>query len=108
MKFYRYESSKDTGDWTESVSRANNEYENEKDYLMSDEPDEDDYVNLVTIDIPDELISELEDERHVLKQARIMLDPDREDEDPRTDGYDFDYYAVWSDDLARRKKEEAE
>ncbi|EKZ0206658.1 DNA-directed RNA polymerase subunit delta, partial [Enterococcus faecalis] len=38
MKLYRYESSKNTGHWTESKGQANKEYEEEKDYLMADEP----------------------------------------------------------------------
>lgn len=107
MKLYRYESSKDIGSWTESLHRANNEYEDEKDYLMGDDPDEDETVRLVSIEIPDELIWEIEEGCQELRCASIMLDPDRKDEDPREDGYDFDFYAVWSDDFARRRKEES-
>ncbi|MCU2270296.1 DNA-directed RNA polymerase subunit delta [Enterococcus faecalis] len=104
MKLYRYESSKHTGVWTESLGQANKEFEDEKEYLMADEPDDDEKVELVSIEIPDELIDELEDESKELKQAILMHDPDRIDESPREDGYDFDYYAAWSDDIAKRKE----
>lgn len=104
MKLYRYESSKHTGAWTESLGQANKEFEDEKEYLMADEPDDDEKVELVSIEIPDELIDELEDESKELKQAILMHDPDRIDESPREDGYDFDYYAAWSDDIAKRKE----
>lgn len=106
MKFYRYESSENTGDWTESVGQANKEYESEKEYLMADEPDEDEAVKLVSIEIPDNLIWELEDGSQEVKSATIIHDPDMLDEDPRKDGLDFDYYAAWSDDVAKRKEEE--
>ena len=91
MKLYRYESSKNTGHWTESKGQANKEFEEEKDYLMADEHDD--------------LICELEDEYQKVKQAILMHDPDCLDENPREDGYDFDYYAAWSDDIAKRKEE---
>lgn len=105
MKFYRYESTKNIGFWTESFGRAKSEYDNEKDYLMADDPDEDEIVKLVSIEIPDDLIFELEDDSREIKQAILIHDPDRLNEDPREDGYDFDYYAAWSDDVAKRKKE---
>ncbi|EHB5084574.1 DNA-directed RNA polymerase subunit delta [Enterococcus faecalis] len=104
MKLYRYESSKNTGPWTESLIQANKEYEEEKDYLMADDPDEDETVKLVSIEIPDDLIDELEDESKEVKQAILMPDPDRSDENPREDGYDFDFYAAWSDDIAKHKE----
>ena len=34
-----------------------------------------------------------------------MHDPDCLDENPKDDGWDFDYYAAWSDDIAKRKEE---
>lgn len=34
-----------------------------------------------------------------------MHDPDCLDENPRDDGWDFDYYAAWSDDVEKRKEE---
>lgn len=67
-----------------------------------DEPDEDETVKLVSIDIPDDLLCDLEDQSRELKSATIMHDPDRLDEDPRKDGWDFDYYAAWSDDVVKR------
>jgi hypothetical protein len=102
MKFYRYESSKNTGCWTESLKQAKKEFEDEKDYLMSDEVDEDECVKLVSIEIPDELILDLEDDPYEEKIAELIHDPDRLDEDPREDGYDFDYYAAWSDEVEKR------
>ncbi|EGO7616155.1 DNA-directed RNA polymerase subunit delta [Enterococcus faecalis] len=105
MKLYRYESSKNTGHWTGSLIDATKEYEEEKDYLMSNDPDEDETVKLVSIEMPDDLIDELEDESKELKQAILIHDPARLDENPREDGYDFDYYAAWSDDIAKRKEE---
>lgn len=102
MKFYRYESSKNTGDWTERFGQAFKEYESEKEYLMADDPDEDENVKLVSIEVPDDLISELEDESKELRSAILIRDPDMINEDPRKDGYDFDYYAAWSDDVAKR------
>ena len=104
MKLYRYESSKNTGRWTESLIQATKEFEEEKDYLMADDPEEDETVKLVSIEISDDLIDELEDERKELKEAILMPDPDRLDENPREDGYDFDFYADWSDDIAKRKE----
>ncbi|EHL2451110.1 DNA-directed RNA polymerase subunit delta [Enterococcus faecalis] len=104
MKLYRYESSQNTGRWTESLIQATKEFEDEKDYLMADDPEEDETVKLVSIEISDDLIDELEDERKELKEAILMHDPDRLDENPREDGYDFDYYAAWSDDIAKRKE----
>lgn len=104
MKLYRYESSKHTGSWTESLRQANKEFEDEKEYLMADGPDDDEKVELVSIEIPDELIDELEDKSKELKQTILMPDPDRLEENPREDGYDFDYYAAWSDDIAKRKE----
>ncbi|MBO0422693.1 DNA-directed RNA polymerase subunit delta [Enterococcus plantarum] len=101
MKLYRYESSKNTGDWTECFGQAFKEYESEKEYLMADDPDEDENVKLVFIEVPDEL----EDESKELRSATIIRDPDMVNEDPRKDGYDFDYYAAWSDDVAKRSKE---
>ncbi|EOA8287940.1 DNA-directed RNA polymerase subunit delta [Enterococcus faecalis] len=106
MKLYRYESSKNTGHWTESKGQANKEFEEEKDYLMADEPDEDETVKLVSIEVPDDLIDELEDESKEVKQAVLMHDPDCLDENPRDDGWDFDYYAAWSDDVEKRKEGE--
>ena len=100
MKLYRYESSQNTGRWTESLIQATKEFEEEKDYLMADDPEEDETVKLVSIEISDDLI----DERKELKQAILMPDPDRLDGNPREDGYDFDFYAVWSDDIAKRKE----
>ncbi len=35
-----------------------------------------------------------------------MHDPDRLNENPREDGYDFDFYADWSDDIAKRKEDQ--
>ncbi|EGO5149146.1 DNA-directed RNA polymerase subunit delta [Enterococcus faecalis] len=105
MKLYRYESSKNTGPWTESLVQANKEYEEEKDYLMADDPDEDETVKLVSIEVPDELMGELDDDSKEVKQAILMYDPDRLGESPRVDGYDFDYYGAWSDDIAKRKEE---
>ncbi|EHE8534675.1 DNA-directed RNA polymerase subunit delta [Enterococcus faecalis] len=105
MKLYRYESSKNTGPWTESLVQANKEYEEEKDYLMADDPDEDETVKLVSIEVPDELMGELDDDSKEVKQAILMHDPDCLGESPREDGYDFDYYAAWSDDIAKRKEE---
>ncbi len=100
MKLYRYESSQNTGRWTESLIQATKEFEEEKDYLMADDPEEDETVKLVSIEISDDLI----DERKELKQAILMPDPDRLDGNPREDGYDFDFYAAWSDDIAKRKE----
>ena len=100
MKLYRYESSQNTGRWTESLIQATKEFEEEKDYLMADDPEEDETVKLVSIEISDDLI----DERKELKQAILMPDPDRLDGNPREDVYDFDFYAVWSDDIAKRKE----
>ncbi|EGS7979349.1 DNA-directed RNA polymerase subunit delta [Enterococcus faecalis] len=105
MKLYRYESSQNTGRWTESLIQATKEFEEEKDYLMADDPEEDETVKLVSIEVPDDLIDELEDESKELKQAILIHDPARLDENPREDGYDFDYYAAWSDDIAKRKEE---
>ncbi|EHM3062016.1 DNA-directed RNA polymerase subunit delta [Enterococcus faecalis] len=105
MKLYRYESSQNTGCWTESLIQATKEFEDEKDYLMADNPEEDETVKLVSIEIPDDLMGELDDESKELKQAILMHDPDRLDENPRDDGYDFDFYAIWSDDIAKRKEE---
>lgn len=101
MKLYRYESSKNTGRWTESLVQATKEFEDEKDYLMADDPEEDETVKLVSIEISDDLI----DERKELKQAILIHDPARLDESPREDGYDFDYYGAWSDDVEKRKEE---
>ncbi|HBI1605856.1 TPA: DNA-directed RNA polymerase subunit delta [Enterococcus faecalis] len=103
MKLYRYESS-NTGHWTESLIDVIKEYEGEKDYLMSNDPDEDETVKIVSIEVPDDLIGELEDKSQEVKQAILMPDPDRLEENPREDGYDFDYYAAWSDDIAKRKE----
>ncbi|NSU22077.1 DNA-directed RNA polymerase subunit delta [Enterococcus faecalis] len=105
MKLYRYESLKNTGSWTESLIQATKEFEDEKDYLIADNPEEDETVKLVSIEIPDDLIDELEDERKELKEAILTHDPDRLDENPRENGYDFDFYADWSDDIAKRKEE---
>ncbi|EGO7726127.1 DNA-directed RNA polymerase subunit delta, partial [Enterococcus faecalis] len=77
MKLYRYESSQNTGRWTESIIQANKEFEEEKDYLMSNEPEEDETVKLVSIEIPYDLIDELEDESKEVKQAILIHDPDR-------------------------------
>ena len=104
MKLYRYESSQNTGRWTESLIRATKEFEEEKDCLMSNDPEEDETVKLVSIEVPDDLIWELEDKSQEVKQAILMPDPDRLEENPREDGYDFDYYAAWSDDIAKRKE----
>ncbi|WP_457832978.1 hypothetical protein, partial [Staphylococcus aureus] len=82
--------SKNTGRWTESLIQATKEFEDEKDYLMADDPEEDETVKLVSIEIPDDLI----DERKELKEAILMHDPARLDENPREDGYDFDFYAA--------------
>ena len=68
--------------------------EGEKDYLMSNDPDEDGNSEIVSIEIPDELIDELEDESKVL-EAILMHDPDRF-ENPRRWLLNFDYYAAWS------------
>lgn len=105
MKLYRYESSRNTGRWTESLIQATKEFEEEKDYLMADDPEEDETVKLVSIEVPDDLIDELEDESKEVKQAVLMHDPDCLDENPRDDGWDFDYYAAWSDDVEKRKEE---
>ena len=51
MKLYRYESSKNTGRWTESLIQATKEFEDEKDYLMADDSEEDETVKLVTIEV---------------------------------------------------------
>ncbi|HAP5226198.1 TPA: DNA-directed RNA polymerase subunit delta [Enterococcus faecalis] len=104
MKLYRYESSQNTGCWTESLIQATKEFEDEKDYLIADNPEEDETVKLVSIEIPDDLMGELDDESKELKQAILMPDLDRSDENPREDGYDFDFYAIWSDDIAKRKE----
>ena len=104
MKLYRYESSQNTGCWTESLIQATKEFEDEKDYLMADNPEEDETVKLVSIEILDDLMGELDDESKELKQAILMPDPDRLDENPRDDDYDFDFYAAWSDDIAKRKE----
>lgn len=104
MKLYRYESSQNTGCWTESLIQATKEFEDEKDYLMADDPDEDETVKIVSIEVPDDLIRELEDKSQEVKQAILIPDPDRLEENPREDGYDFDYYAAWSDDIAKRKE----
>ena len=105
MKLYRYESSQNTGRWTESLIQATKEFEEEKDYLMADDPEEDETVKLVSIEVPDDLIDELEDESKEVIQAVLMHDPDCLDENPRDDGWDFDYYAAWSDDVEKRKEE---
>ncbi|EPE2440941.1 DNA-directed RNA polymerase subunit delta [Enterococcus faecalis] len=105
MKLYRYESSQNTGRWTESLIQATKEFEDEKDYLIADNPEEDETVKLVSIEIPDDLIDELESESEEVKQAILIHDPDRLDENPRENGYDFDFYADWSDDIAKRKEE---
>lgn len=104
MKLYRYESSQNTGRWTESLIQATKEFEDEKDYLMADDPEEDETVKIVSIEVPDDLIWELEDKSQEVKQTILMPDPDRLEENPREDGYDFDYYADWSDDIAKRKE----
>lgn len=51
MKLYRYESSKNTGCWTESLNHSNKKFEEEKGYLMVDGPEEDETVKLVTIEV---------------------------------------------------------
>ncbi|HAP5574732.1 TPA: DNA-directed RNA polymerase subunit delta [Enterococcus faecalis] len=102
MKLYRYESSKNTGRWTESLIQATKEFEDEKEYLIADNPEEDETVKLVSIEIPDDLIDELESESEEVKQAILIHDPDRLDENPRENGYNFDFYADWSDDIAKR------
>ena len=66
MKLYRYESS-NTGHWTESLIDVIKEYEGEKDYLMSNDPDEDETVKIVSIEVPDDLIWELEDKSQEVK-----------------------------------------
>ncbi|EKJ5007349.1 DNA-directed RNA polymerase subunit delta, partial [Enterococcus faecalis] len=60
---------------------------------------------LVSIEISDDLIDELEEKSQEVKQAILMHDPDLLDENPKNSGYDFDYYAAWSDDIAKRKEE---
>lgn len=51
MKIYWYESSKNTGCWTEGLDHSNKKFEKEKGYLMVDDPEEDETVKLVTIEV---------------------------------------------------------
>lgn len=102
MKLYKYESIRNIGRWHTKLSEAEKEYEEEKEWLMSNEPDEDDWVKLITIEVPNDFIEELEaeqEENGEIKQAILIYDPRRIDENPRQEGYDYDFYAIWSDDL---------
>lgn len=98
MKLYRYKSSKNTGRWRTTLFEAEKDYEEEKDWLMGNEADEDEHVQLESIEIPEGIIDELEDEPKVIKQTCLIRDPTRIDDNPRDEGYEFDYWAVWSDD----------
>ncbi|BDQ49368.1 hypothetical protein EfsSVR2281_11790 [Enterococcus faecalis] len=90
---------------TESLIQATKEFEEEKDYLMADDPEEDETVKLVSIEVPDDLIDELEDESKEVKQAVLMHDPDCLDENPRDDGGTSIITSLWSDDVEKRKEE---
>ncbi|MGL9869223.1 DNA-directed RNA polymerase subunit delta [Enterococcus sp. DIV0691] len=108
MKFYRYESSENIGYWSEGFGQVYKDYEDEKDYLMADDPSGDETVRIVSIEIPDELVWGAEETSEVLEQATIIHDADRLDEDPRKDGYDFDFYAIWADDVKDETREQDE
>ncbi|WP_423252880.1 hypothetical protein [Melissococcus plutonius] len=71
MKLYRYESSKNSGYWTESISQAYEEFEGEKEYLTANKSDGDEIVKLVSIKIPSDLIDKLEDESEELRGTEI-------------------------------------
>lgn len=108
MKLYKYESIRNIGRWHTKISEAEKEYQEEKEWLMADEPDEDDWVKLVSIEIPNDFIEELEEKQEEsgkIKQAILIHDPERIDENPRDDGYDYDIYATWSDEVKEEEND---
>lgn len=93
MKLYRVECHRDSDltvtDWTTDVNKAKQDYGKQKDSWYDDEDKvyEDDTIQLVEIDVPEEVLEEFEDEPKILQEEVICIDPDNEDEDGYVSSY---------------------
>lgn len=75
---------------TDDLYKALEIYENAKDFLMADEPNEDTYVELVVFTDKDDY-----DDGTTLRREVVGRDEARLNDNPRDEGFDFDYYAQW-------------
>lgn len=75
---------------TNDLYKALEAYENAKDFLMADEPNEDTYVELVFFTEHDDF-----DDGTTLRREVVGRDEARLNDNPRDEGFDFDYWAAW-------------
>lgn len=91
MKLYRIECHRESDifrtSWTTDVEKAKQDYEKEKEDWYDDEAYEDDTIQLVEIDVPEEVFKEFEEDSTVLQEEVIAIDPDDEDEDGYVSSY---------------------
>ena len=91
MKLYRIECHRDSNltvtTWTTNIETAKQNYEKVKAAWYDDEAYEDDTIQLVEIDVPEEVLEEFEDEPKILQEEVICIDPDNEDEDGYVSSY---------------------
>lgn len=87
---------------TTDLTTAKKEYKDLKDTWHDNEQVyEDDQINLVEIDVPEEVFEEFEDDSTTLKEEVLCIDPDDEDED----GY-VSYYWYLKIEMEAGKKDE--
>ncbi|PZL73739.1 hypothetical protein CI088_08040 [Enterococcus plantarum] len=105
MKLYRVECYRDsdfsTTYWTTDLNKAKQDYDKQKDAWYDEEAYEDDTIELVEIDVPEEVFEEFEDDSTTLKEEVLCIDPDDEDED----GYVSSYWYLKIEMEAGKKDE---
>ena len=91
MKLYRVESHRDSDfsrtNWTTDIEKAKQDYEKEKEDWYDDEAYEDDTIQLVEIEVPEEVFEEFEDDSTILKEEVLCIDPDDKDQDGYVSSY---------------------
>lgn len=91
MKLYRVECHRDSDfsrtNWTTDIEKAKQDYDKEKEDWYDDEAYEDDTIQLVEIEVPEEVFEEFEDDSTILQEEVLCIDPDDEEEDGYVSSY---------------------
>ncbi|OTN83884.1 hypothetical protein A5819_003703 [Enterococcus sp. 7E2_DIV0204] len=91
MKLYRVERHGEFGFsrtyWTTELEAAKQDYEKEKEDWYDDEVYEDDTIQLVEIEVPEEVFEEFEDDSTTLQEEVMCIDPDDEEQDGYVSSY---------------------
>lgn len=101
MKLYGVESTDLGMEWFSYRAKAEDQFRHEIEWIEGDDISDDDFVTLVELDMQEffdeydgeyPVEDEMEEFATPIKSCKWVEDEDRKDENPRDEGYDFDYW----------------